>query len=236
MTKKQVLSLLGIIILGCTLLLTASLAKKHRKAVEWDGNPYNIENVNALDANLAQPYNRTFDKIGDAGVMLAGAIVAVAVIGAFFASFSKDKLKAFKVAVIDSIYFGISGVYANSLYRILKTIAGRIRPYMYFPNPSEKGIAEGDFFRSWPSGHSANVFIAFGFLLTWFAVRKADSKFKKPLLTLSLLVCLATMLLRLLSGNHFLTDVISGATLGFLVSWGVSNLCYKIYGKNLEEI
>lgn len=236
MTKKQVLSLAGVFILGCGLLLTASLAKKHRKAVVWDGNPYNIENVNALDAKLAQPYNRALDKTGDAGVMLAGGLVALAVIGTFFASFSKDKLKAFKVAVIDSLYFGISGMYANSIYRILKTAAGRIRPYMYFANPSEKGIAEGDFFRSWPSGHSANVFIAFGFLLTWFAVRKADSKFKKPLLTLSLLVCLATMLLRLLSGNHFLTDVLSGAALGFVISYGISNLCYKIYGKEINEI
>ena len=236
MTKKQVLSWAGVFILGCALLLTASLAKKHRKAVEWDGNPYNIENINALDAKLAQPYNRTFDKMGDVGVMLAGAIVAAAVIAAFFTSLSKDKLKAFKVAVIDSLYFGISGVYANSCYRILKTAAGRIRPYMYFANPSEKGIAEGDFFRSWPSGHSANVFIAFGFLLTWFAVRYADSKFKKPVLTLSLLVCLATMILRLLSGNHFLTDVLSGAALGFVVSYGISNLCYKIYGKEINEI
>ena len=228
MTKKQILSLIGVIILGFALMLTASLAKKHRKAVEWDGNPYNIERVNSLDAKLAQPYNRTLDKVGDLGVMLAGGLVALVVIVSFFAS--KDKLKAFKIAVIDSIYFGISGVYANSIYRILKTAAGRIRPYMYFANPSEKGIAEGDFFRSWPSGHSANVFIAFGFLLTWFAIRKADSKFKKPVLSCSLVICLATMVLRLLSGNHFLTDVLSGATLGFLFSYAVSNLCYKIYG------
>lgn len=236
MTKKQVLSLLGIFILGCALLLTASLAKKHRKAVEWDENPYNIENVNALDAKLAQPYNKTLDTVGDFGVMLAGGMVALVVVVAFFTSLSKDKLKAFKVAVIDSIYFGISGMYANSIYRILKTVAGRIRPYMYFANPSEKGIAEGDFFRSWPSGHSANVFIAFGFLLTWFTVRYADSKFKKPVLTFTLLVCITTMVLRLLSGNHFLTDGLTGATLGFAISYGVSQLCYKIYGKNLEEI
>ncbi len=236
MTKKQILSLVCIFILGCGLLLTASLAKKHRKAVEWDGNPYNIENVNALDRKLAQPYNGTLDTIGDFGVMLAGGMVALVVVVAFFTSLSKDKLKAFKVAVLDSIYFGISGMYANSIYRILKTIAGRIRPYMYFANPSEKGIAEGDFFRSWPSGHSANVLITFGFLLSWFAVRYADSKLKKPVLTVSLLICVSTMILRLLSGNHFLTDVLSGAALGFAISYSISVLCYKIYGKQMEEI
>jgi undecaprenyl-diphosphatase len=234
MTKKQILSLVCIFILGCGLLLTASLAKKHRKAVEWDGNPYNIENVNAFDRKLAQPYNGTLDTIGDFGVMLAGGMVALVVVVAFFTSLSKDKLKAFKVAVLDSIYFGISGMYANSIYRILKTIAGRIRPYMYFANPSEKGIAEGDFFRSWPSGHSANALITFGFLLSWFAVRYADSKLKKPVLTVSFLICLSTMILRLLSGNHFLTDVLTGAALGFVLSYSVSQLCYRIYGKEKE--
>lgn len=234
MTKKQFISLAGIFILGCVLMLTASLAKKHRTAVEWDGTPYNLENVNPVDAKLARPYNKMFDKLGDAGVGLAGLIVAVSIAVAFFTS--QDKRKAFKVAVLDCVYFFISGCYGNGIYRILKTIAGRIRPYMYFANPSEKGIAEGDFFRSWPSGHSANVFILFGFLLTWFAVRSADSKLKKPVLTVTCLICVATMILRLLSGNHFLTDVLSGAAVGFVFSYGISNLCYKIYGKEKEII
>ena len=228
MSKKQILSLAGIFILGCALMLSASLMKKYRTKIEWDGNPYNIEKVNPLDAKLAQPYNKTFDDIGDLFVGLAGLTVLVAIAIYFFKS--NEKANAFKVALYDCIVFGISGIYANSLYRFLKTIAGRIRPYMYFANPSQKGIEEGDFYRSWPSGHSANVFITFGFLLCWFAVRHADSKLKKPVLTISFLICISTMILRLLSGNHFLTDVLSGAAIGFAVSYGMSVLCYKIYG------
>ena len=230
MTKKQFISLAGIFILGCVLMLSASLAKKHRTAVEWNGTPYNIENVNPVDAKLARPYNKMLDKFGDAGVGLAGLVVAASIAAAFFSA--KDKRKAFKVAVLDCVYFFISGCYGNGVYRILKTLAGRIRPYMYFADPSEKGILEGDFFRSWPSGHTANVFIVFGFLLTWFAVRYADSKFKKPVLTVTCLICVLTMILRLLSGNHFLTDVLSGAAIGFAFSYGISVLCYKIYGGN----
>lgn len=234
MTKKQLISLAGILILGCTLMLSASLAKKHRTVVEWDGKPYNLENVNPVDAKFAQPYNETLDSLGDVFVVLAGLVLAASIAVAFFTS--ADKRKAFKIAVLDCVYFFISGCYGNGIYRILKTIAGRIRPYMYFANPSEKGIAEGDFFRSWPSGHSANIFIVFGFLLTWFAVRSADSKLKKPVLTVTCLICVATMILRLLSGNHFLTDVLSGAAVGFVFSYGISNLCYKIYGKEKEII
>ena len=211
-------------------MLSASLAKKHRTAVEWNGTPYNIENVNPVDAKLARPYNKMLDKFGDAGVGLAGLVVAASIAAAFFSA--KDKRKAFKVAVLDCVYFFISGCYGDGVYRILKTLAGRIRQYMYFADPSEKGILEGDFFRSWPSGHTANVFIVFGFVLAWFAVRYADSKFKKPVLTVTCLICVLTMILRLLSGNHFLTDVLSGAAIGFAFSYGISVLCYKIYGGN----
>ena len=232
MTKKQILSLLGIFLLGACLLCTASLAKKHRTKIEWDGNPYDIENVNPIDAKLARPYNKAFDDTGDIFVGLAGLSVAVAIAIVFFRS--KEKLQAFKAALYDCIVFGISGMYVNSFYRILKTLAGRIRPYMYFANPSQKGIEEGDFYRSWPSGHSANVFIAFGFLLCWLGVRKADSKLKMPVLTVSFLICITTMVLRLLSGNHFLTDVLSGAALGFAVSFAISKLCYKVYGSEVE--
>ena len=227
MTKKQFISLAGIFILGCALMLTASVAKKNKTTVNWNGEPYNIENVNPVDAKLARPYNETLDTLGDVGVGLAGLAVAVSIFISFITS--KDKKAAFKTAFQDCVYFLISGFYGNGIYRILKTIAGRIRPYMYFPNPSLKGIEENDFFRSWPSGHSANCLIAFGFLFTWFAVRYADSKLKKPVLTVTLLVCIATMVLRMLSGNHFLTDVLSGAAIGFTVSYAMSVLCYKIY-------
>lgn len=234
MTKKQFISLAGIFILGFALMFTASIIKKNKTTVKWDGTPYNLENVNPVDAKLARPYNKMFDKFGDAGVGLAGLVVAASIAVAFFTA--NDKRKAFKIAVYDCFNFLVSAFYGNGIYRILKTVAGRIRPYMYFPNPSQKGIEENDFFRSWPSGHSANVLITFGFLLSWFAVRYADSKLKKPVLTVSLLICVSTMILRLLSGNHFLTDVLSGAALGFAISYSISVLCYKIYGKQMEEI
>ena len=226
MNKKQLISLAGIFILACGLMVFASAAKKHRVKVEWDGNQYQIENVNSLDAFFAHPYNHTIDKVADGFValLLAGACLVVAV--SFFAS--KDKKEAFKTTVFDAYSYFVSFASANGLYRILKTFAGRIRPYMYFPNPSEKGIAEFDFCRSWPSGHSANVFFAFAFMLVWFNVRKPDSKFKKPVLIVAFLCCITTMILRMLSGNHFLTDVLSGAALGFAVSYAVNLLCNKI--------
>ena len=229
MTKKQVLALMGVFIIGFMLMFTSLVLKKHKTKVEWNGTPYNIENVNPLDAKFARPYNETLDTIGDVFVMFTGLIVALSIFTFFITS--KDKLKGFKLAFVDCFFFGISWLYGNGLYRLLKTIAGRIRPYMYFINPSQKGIEEGDFFLSWPSGHSANVFIFFGFLLIWFAVRYAGSKLKKPVLVFTFAVCLVTMILRMLSGNHFLTDVLSGASIGLVSGYFISKLCYSICGE-----
>ena len=105
--------------------------------------------------------------------------------------------------------------------------------YMRFKpvNNTVSGIEKGDFFLSWPSGHSANVFMAFGFLLTWFTVRYADSKLKKPVLTFTFAVCVTTMILRMLSGNHFMTDVLSGAAIGCVSGYFISALCYRINGE-----
>lgn len=229
MSKKKILSLAAIFVFGCALMLSASIAKKYRTKIEWDGNQYNLENVNPVDAALARPYNKTLDDIGDAFVVLLLGGSGVFIVMSFL--ISKDKSKELVPAIFDCITFGSCFFYSNGIYRLLKTAAGRIRPYMYFANPSTKGIAEGDFYRSWPSGHSANVFIGFGFLLAWYTFRKADSKIKKPVLTVALISCLVTMVLRLLSGNHFLTDVLSGAVIGFAISYSMAVLCNYIYNK-----
>ena len=226
MTKKQFLSLAGIFIIGCALMLTSCIVKKHRKITEWNGNQYQIENVNPVDAKFARPYNRMLDKTGDAFVAFMWATACSIVLISFLAA--KDKKTAFKKSFFEAFTLGICGLYSVSVYRTLKSLAGRIRPYMYFANPSGKGIAKGDFNCSWPSGHSSNVFFAFAFILAWFTLRHADSKFKKPVLTVTFLVCITTMVMRMLSGNHFLTDVLSGALLGFGISYAMAFLCNSI--------
>ena len=109
MTKKQILSLLGIFIVGFGLMVTATVAKKNKTTVKWDGEPYNIENVNPIDAKFARPYNETLDNLGDVFVGLVGLVVCVSIAVVFFSS--EDKSKAFKTAVLDFFYCGINFIY-----------------------------------------------------------------------------------------------------------------------------
>lgn len=230
MAKKNIGALLGLFFIGCVLILSASYMKKNRARIQWNGEQYNIENVNKIDATFARPYNKALDKTGDVFVILANleAVIIFAVV--FFTA--KDKKRGFINCCFDVFLYGLCYFYTNGIYKILKTLAGRIRPYMYFPNPSIKGIEKFDFNRSWPSGHSANVFFVFGFLLGWLTLRHSEIKCRKILLIIELVICVTTMVLRMLSGNHFLTDVLSGATIGFVSSYGMFRLCNKLAGQN----
>ena len=223
--KKQVLLMVGIFILGFAFAFCAGIIKKHCSVIEWNGSIYNIENVNALDANFACPYNEKLDDTGDLVLSLTcmGSLLIV------FISFliSKNKRVAFKEAVFEIYVFCISFLYSNAVYRILKTFAGRVRPYMYFVNPSQKGITTGDFCLSWPSGHS---------VVFWFVLRHSDSKLKKPFIVLFFMAGITVMVLRMLSGNHFLTDVLSGAAIGFVCGFSMDFLCNKIFAKKMEEL
>ena len=219
MSKKECVKLLAFFALALGLLGFSVFLKHPRSSLSWSGEVYSIEDVNDFDAKLARPYNKALDDFADCVALLTNLIAILPCALVFLKS--EDKKSAFKVAACDAFSFGLCWLYAGSVYRILKTFAGRIRPYMYFENPSAKGIAEGDFCRSWPSGHSAAVFIAFAFLLGCFIWRKANSKYKKALLCAMFFLCVLTMLLRMLSGNHFLTDVLSGAVIGCATSFGV---------------
>ncbi len=234
MTRKKFLCLAGVLLAGCALMCVAFIAEKRLPKTEWDGGQYRIEEVNVLDAKFARPYSKLRDDVGTVLVLATNAAaycMAVLLIGLK----TGDRKQSLKMMVFDSFTYGECCLYTSGLYHLLKICVMRIRPYMYFPGPSEKGIAEGDFCLSWPSGHSSLSIIAFSFMLGWFAARFPQSKLRKPALCVFLLIALSTMAMRMLSGNHFLTDVLSGATLGFLVTTAVFRVNNAIWGRAETE-
>ena len=149
MTKKKAFSLSGILLLVCMCMGLAFLAEKKRSCVVWDGELYRLSDVNPVDAQFACPYNKTVDDIGTLLVVIANGSAAWMVALLIFFK-TKDKREALRTILFDAVTYAECYLFASSLYRILKVCVRRIRPYMYFLNPSEKGIAEGDFCLSWP--------------------------------------------------------------------------------------
>ena len=231
MTNKKILQFAAILFLGLAVFGAAKIAKESKKnslsSFEWNGEPYDISEVNSLDAKFARPYDKKLSKLGTLVVVLVmGAELCFVGAVSFFPA--KDKKSAVLDLLFDAFVFVNCWLYGSGVYKLLKTFVGRIRPYMYFPNPKKHGIRSGDFCRSWPSGHCGRAFIVFGFFFCWFMFRKKDSKIRLPAIIAAFLLSVLVMILRVASGNHFVTDTIGGAAVGFLASGAVFLVCEKV--------
>jgi len=141
----------------------------------------------------------------------------------FYCNSSMDDIKAKAIAVLKALIF--SGIFVN----ILKSIYGRARPIELFNNNnydfyplqainlvesffktsttdlSTSIIHSGYAFASFPSGHSISAFVIFGFLSFCYK--------KYRILFLSFGGCVAFS--RVILSQHFFSDVLIGALLGF---------------------
>ncbi len=246
MTKKKILSMtilfiIGLGILGLSHQLKKSLSQR-QSDLQGGSQAYSLDQVNSLDASMARPYSKKLDDMGTLFVILGNfftCIVCFAGPGlAALRQLKKDRKGAMaKIGQVfmDFFIFIQVWIYTRGIYSILKTCVGRIRPYMYFPNPSQSGIEEGDFCRSWPSGHSASVFLATGFLIIWAIFNRLSPAVKKIACIVSLIISLETVLLRVLSGNHFFTDVVTGSLLGLVISMAIFLINKKIAGLSTKS-
>lgn len=98
-------------------------------------------------------------------------------------------------------------VYANLITSALKSVFGRARPWQ------EEGATEFDPFSgntSFPSGHSTT---AFAFVTPWLLYY--PDTFTPGLLLLSA----GTAFSRMLTQNHWFTDVVAGSSIGFVTAY-----------------
>ena len=92
----------------------------------------------------------------------------------------------------------------------------RVRPYMYFEATLMMCLITVILNFSWPSGHTTNAFLGAVFTSCVFAWYYPTSSWRIPITCTSLLIAASTGVLRMMSGNHFLTDVLTGAAIGSL--------------------
>ena len=106
---------------------------------------------------------------------------------------------------------------------LAKHCVTRYRPYMYFDGAPQSAIDDGDYKDSFFSGHATLSFAAAGFTTYQALTYLPDSPYKWMTIGVSYALCTTTAVLRLASGNHFMTDVLCGAlvgsALGFLIPW-----------------
>ena len=157
------------------------------------------EALPGADRVLLKPYNRTFDKISDLTQ---------------YAAFFLPGVLVFLVPSEDPVTLGImyaeAALFSIGAKNIIKTVLPRHRPYTYFADAQD----DPEQFRSFPSGHTTMAFTGSAFLAAALLTLIPESPWTIPLLGTSLSLAAATGFLRVFSGNHFLTDVLTGAVLG----------------------
>lgn len=192
------------LILGSALTLIATdiiLSNIDNNVVHID-TKLNIDEVNKIDKILMRPYSKKFDLLGT-GFELATAITPLVFL-----------------SVPTTEWTTIAGMYAETMLfaygfkELAKAVFDRPRPYMYFDDFPIEEVQNGDWNSSFFSGHTTLSFAAATFTTYVFCKYKPESKWKIPVIATSYTLAAATAAMRLLSGNHFLTDVAIGAVVG----------------------
>lgn len=192
------------LILGSALTLIATdiiLSNIDNNVVHIDSK-LNIDEVNKIDRILMRPYSKKFDLLGT-GFELATAITPLVFL-----------------SVPTTEWTTIAGMYAETMLfaygfkELAKAVFDRPRPYMYFDDFPIEEVQKGDWNSSFFSGHTTLSFAAATFTTYVFCKYKPESKWKIPVIATSYTLAAATAAMRLLSGNHFLTDVAIGAVVG----------------------
>ena len=219
------------LLLGGGLLLNVgnkALEKATESSEDWslDTDP-EINRVNLIDRQFAFSYSDKLDKASD--ILTYSALLSPLVL----------------LSLPDTEWFTIGVMYMESLIwtwglkECGKNLVQRKRPYMYYDGYPEEEIESGDFEDSFPSGHTALAFTGAGFCTFVFSRYYSDSPWKVPVISASYALASGVAVLRIASGCHFATDVITGAVIGtasgFLIPWlhtinyEQPNKPYKVY-------
>ncbi len=114
-----------------------------------------------------------------------------------------------------TLMYGEALAYSLGVKDAIKGLVNRYRPYAYGSYYSAGEIAaNADSRCSFPSGHTTAAFTGAVFASMIFSKYYPDSVLQLPVWITSLGIATATGVLRVLSGNHFTTDVLGGALIG----------------------
>ncbi len=186
---------------------------------------YNLNDVNLIDRSFHCKYNQSTSNISD---YLLGTMILLPVF---------TNLNDFKSSWELPVMYAENLLGTFAITSIVKLIVQRSRPYNYYSDTPLDILNGGDSQFSFFSGHTSLAFSSAVFNSIVFELQNSSSEYKGLVWTLSLAGAASTGLLRILAGQHFLTDVIAGALIGTIVGWSIPQLNnYEETISNSEKI
>lgn len=175
------------------------IIEKSQSTPAYGGAPsIALDELNALDALAVCRYSRTIDTASSVSVL---AMMAAAGGHAFFAG--EDSL-------VTGVMYLETLAWAFAVKELGKNLVHRERPYVYNDGYPADEVDNGDYIRSFPSGHSTLAFASAAFL----SAAMEDSEWKLPVVAGSYALAAGIAAMRVVSGNHHITDVLAGAAIG----------------------
>ena len=177
------------------------------------GRAESVDDVNGLDRLFVFGFDRLQDDIST--VLVGGLLVLPAVVPAMdYGNGSKW--------LTYGVMYSEAFLLAHGTKEILKSTVPRNRPY------SLKGAVpsgeEDDYYNSFPSGHTTFAFLGSSFFSATLSREYPDAVWRVPAVVGSYALATSVGVLRISSGNHFVTDVLAGAAIGSLWGWLVPKL------------
>jgi undecaprenyl-diphosphatase len=172
--------------------------------------------INPLDRALMAPYDPVPSAVSDIlrTTLEFGPLAAAAVSG------SEGDSRALQY--LNAVFF------TDAVVGTIKARVHRHRPYFYFMGHALNGhVAE-----SFPSGHTATAFTGAAF--TAFLLSGNDSPWKTATVGAAFAAACGTGILRVVSGNHFASDVVAGAAIGGVSGALLPYLTSRLARRSLE--
>lgn len=197
---------------GAALVGTDLLCEKILKINRIDvPQTFKIDTVPTIDRGFMNPYSKSLD------LTATGIECALFATPLIFIPTGSSEYLTLGTMYIETL------MWAYGVKELGKICVNRARPYMYFSNPPQKYVDNYDWANSFPSGHSAFSFAAASFTSYVFWQYYPNSKWKWAVAGSCYSMAATVGCLRMLSGNHFFTDVCTGAVIGtacgILIPW-----------------
>jgi undecaprenyl-diphosphatase len=168
----------------------------------------NRDDVNPFDRPFMFSYNKPLDMVSDYGVYSMLLLPALSVV---------PNIRDTGTLLTYGIMYAEAFALTFGTKNLLKNAIIRYRPYMYADGvPAGK---EDDYHNSFPSGSTAYAFLGAGFLSATYSQEFPESRWKIPIIAGSYTLAASVASMRILSGSHFLSDVLTGAAIGTLYGW-----------------
>ncbi len=164
--------------------------------------------INAVDQSLAGRYNPQAAHISD--YTLAGALaLPLALLAAGDCAFVRRPT---------NLLLYLESLSINQFFvQITKTAVSRPRPLVYAPDIAPNQRRNADNYLSFYSGHTASAFAGATAATLLASYADASAPLVATIAGAGYSLALLTSAMRLVSGNHFYTDVLAGAIMGTAV-------------------